>query len=122
MGEPAAKPSKSIGKSVGESAGESDKKFVVPAELATRTVPVHKVGQGVVTADDDCVAVEEPLEISLSWPAEAEQAPVSRTVAVTMRTPGHDEELALGFLFTEGVIASQEEVATVTGASSARRL
>jgi FdhD protein len=44
--------------------------------------------------EDDLVAVEEPLEIRVDG------APL----AVTMRTPGHDEELALGFLFTEGLI------------------
>ena len=43
---------------------------------------------------EDVVAVEEPLEIRVAG------APL----AVTMRTPGHDEELALGFLFTEGLI------------------
>ena len=43
---------------------------------------------------DDVVAIEEPLEIRVDG------APV----AVTMRTPGHDEELALGFLYGEGLI------------------
>src|SRR2546429_15666 len=41
----------------------------------------------------DSVAVEEPLEIRVNGSA----------VAVTMRTPGHDEELALGFLLSEGI-------------------
>jgi FdhD protein len=45
-------------------------------------------------AGEDEVAVEEPLEIRVD----------SEPLAVTMRTPGHDEELALGFLYTEGLI------------------
>ncbi len=44
----------------------------------------------------DEVAIEEPLEIRVD----------GRALAVTMRTPGHDEELALGFLFGEGLIDS----------------
>jgi FdhD protein len=47
----------------------------------------------------DAVAVEEPLEIRLE----------GEPVAVTMRTPGHDEELARGFLFGEGLIAGRNE-------------
>ncbi|MEA2161799.1 MAG: FdhD protein, partial [Solirubrobacteraceae bacterium] len=43
---------------------------------------------------EDVVAVEEPLEIRVD----------GKPLAVTMRTPGHDEELALGFLLTEGLI------------------
>jgi FdhD protein len=49
---------------------------------------------------EDEVAIEEPLEIRI------EGAPL----AVTMRTPGHDEELALGFLYTEGLIDGPREV------------
>jgi FdhD protein len=52
------------------------------------------------TRDD--LAVEEPLEIQLA-PSGLERAE-PRALSVTMRTPGHDEELAAGFLFTEGVI------------------
>src|SRR5436309_15478491 len=43
---------------------------------------------------EDAVAIEEPLEIRVG----------GRPLAVTMRTPGHDEELALGFLYGEGLI------------------
>jgi FdhD protein len=49
--------------------------------------------------EEDFVAVEEPLEIRVDG------APL----AVTMRTPGHDEELALGFLYTEGLIDGPRE-------------
>ncbi|MDH3732996.1 MAG: formate dehydrogenase accessory sulfurtransferase FdhD [Gemmatimonadota bacterium] len=54
----------------------------------------------------DMVAVEEPMEIRLSVPGQGEH-----TVAVTMRTPGNDFELAAGFLFSEGLIASRADVA-----------
>ena len=51
-------------------------------------------------AERDWVAVEEPLEIRVG----------ADPVAVTMRTPGHDEELALGFLFGEGLIREPRRV------------
>jgi formate dehydrogenase accessory protein FdhD len=57
----------------------------------------------------DVVATEEPLEIRLRWGGTS-----TRTVAVTMRTPGADRELAAGFLFAEGVIASAAEIARIT--------
>lgn len=53
---------------------------------------------------DDRLATEEPLEIRLRWGGER------RTVAVTMRTPGNDFELAAGFLFAEGVIEGAERI------------
>ena len=58
--------------------------------LATSRVRVLRVPGG---EDADVVAVEEPLEIRIE----------GRPVAVTMRTPGHDEELALGFCLSEGL-------------------
>lgn len=51
----------------------------------------------------DEVAVEEPLELRVE----------GRPVAVTMRTPGHDDELAVGFLLTEGVIANAADLLEV---------
>jgi len=54
-------------------------------------------------ADADELAAEEPLEIRVK----------NRAVSVTMRTPGHDEELAVGFLLTEGVIHSRADLVRV---------
>ena len=60
------------------------------------------------TQHEDRVVTEEPLEIRLSDP----QSSPAR-VTVTMRTPGHDFELAAGWLFHEGVLASAEDLASV---------
>ena len=76
-------------------------RFSKPGKTAAR---VWRAGPGGVEERPDQVATEEPLEIRLI------QQGRTRTVAVTMRTPGEDAELALGFLFAEGVIGGPEEV------------
>ena len=77
----------------------------------TTRVRVHEVtagDDGAVRRHEDRLATEEPLEIRLTWPGR----PAGR-VAVTMRTPGHDFELATGFLYAEGVLATAEDLRTV---------
>ena len=73
-----------------------------PANAASRVARLRFRGVR-SEAQDDVVAVEEPLEIQLGG------APL----AVVMRTPGHDEDLALGFLVTERVVASPADVVSV---------
>jgi len=60
---------------------------------------------------EDELAVEEPLEIQLSYIESGKK--IKKTVSVTMRTPGNDDELAVGFLFTEGTITQKSQVKSV---------
>lgn len=62
---------------------------------------------------DDVLALEEPLEIRLDF-----QDGISRrekSISITMRTPGNDRDLALGFLYTEGIIRIPSQVIAVEG-------
>jgi len=59
-------------------------------------------------ATDDVLAVEEPLQISLLIGTGENK--VSKNISVTMRTPGQDDLLAIGFLFTEGIINSKKDI------------
>jgi FdhD protein len=68
--------------------------------VTTRT-RVVEYADGQALRRDDRLVTEEPLEVRLTWPG-AEP----RRVAVTMRTPGHDFELAVGLLFAEGVFSA----------------
>jgi len=63
---------------------------------ATVRVLIRKVDGQFTRLQEDILAVEEPLEIRVG----------SRSLSVTMRTPGHDLELAAGFLFVEDIISS----------------
>ncbi|MDC1221147.1 formate dehydrogenase accessory sulfurtransferase FdhD [Salibacteraceae bacterium] len=66
----------------------------------------------------DLLATEEPLEIKLGFGPKA--AREQRNLAITMRTPGNDTELVLGFLFTEGIINSMSDVLKVEHCTDAK--
>ena len=78
---------------------------------ASLEIELEKVRGNCANPEADHVAVEEPLEIRLGF--ETPDGRTARSIAVTMRTPGHDEELATGFLFTEGIIERAEDVVGV---------
>ena len=74
-------------------------------------VDIRKVRNGVPEAVADFVAVEEPLEIRLGFSTPDGRA--TRSVSITMRTPGNDRELAAGFLYTEAIIRRPEDIASI---------
>ncbi|WP_448633979.1 formate dehydrogenase accessory sulfurtransferase FdhD [Pedobacter panaciterrae] len=75
---------------------------------SVKRIPVKKVSGFVACPSLDVLSVEEPLEIRIGY-GQAENR-VQKNISVTMRTPGNDFELALGFLFTEGIISSYLDV------------
>ena len=75
--------------------------LVVPARVSTSEGAVS-------TQRDDLLVVEEPLEIRLGHGPEHDRREVR--LSVTMRTPGHDEDLVRGFLSTEGIVRDQTDL------------
>ncbi len=76
-----------------------------------RSVDLTQVSEwddGKLRRKDDYLAAEEPLEIRVG----------SEPLSVTMRTPGHDRELAAGFLFTEGLVQRREQLVKLESVES----
>jgi FdhD protein len=79
--------------------------------LAAVPVPISRVEGRTSSRTDDLVAVEEPLEIRLA----------SRSLSLTMRTPGNDFELTAGFLFSEGIIRNIAQIRSMDRPGDARQ-
>lgn len=91
----------------------ADREAPAMPEAGTVRAQILRVrpGAAVEGAVWDLLAAEEPLEIRVgTGPADDRRA---RTIAVTMRTPGHDDELAVGFLLNERIIPDADAVAEV---------
>lgn len=73
------------------------------ADSATCVAAVRSVSGGRIEDRSDRIVVEEPLEIHMG----------GRPISITMRTPGSDHELAVGFLFAEGIIRSAADILRV---------
>jgi FdhD protein len=72
---------------------------------------VRKVADGSNTLQQDQVAVEEPLEIRVGYHFKGRAG--SKAISLTMRTPGHDAELAAGFLLSEGVVRDCGDISAI---------
>lgn len=75
-------------------------------------ISIQKIIGTEINEAEDKVAVEEPLEIQLAYSSSTGR--MQKNIAVTMRTPGNDKELAAGFLFTEGVVKNKEDIHEIT--------
>jgi len=73
------------------------------AANSSHEVPTTRVRDAHRTVARDELAIEEPLEIRVR----------GRAISVTMRTPGHDDELAAGFLLSEGLIARRDQIVAI---------
>lgn len=67
------------------------------------TVPIDRMDGETSAHVQDLVAVEEPLEIRIG----------DRPISITMRTPGNDNELAAGFLFSEGIVRNRTDIKAI---------
>jgi FdhD protein len=78
---------------------------------SVKHIDIKKITGSSAEQKPDLLAVEEPLEFRIGF------GPLSnreqKSLSVTMRTPGHDYELAVGFLFTEGIIHSFDQIESV---------
>ena len=83
-----------------------------PRPGPTTRARVTRLADGSSGVRDDVVVTEEPCEILV------EHSGAQHRIAVTMRTPGNDFELAVGFLFTEGLIRGRDDVAKVSYCAS----
>lgn len=77
----------------------------------SQVINVEKMRGNLRETTEDSVAMEEPLEIRLGYEDAGKRR--TRSVSITMRTPGDDEDLATGFLFTESIIRSPNDIAII---------
>jgi FdhD protein len=78
-----------------------------PPQRSVELTQVTEWNDGTVRSIQDSLAAEEPLEIRIA----------GSPLTVTMRTPGHDLELAAGFLLTEGIVQSRDQIAGIRAAA-----
>jgi FdhD protein len=78
---------------------------------STSELQIIKINAGEPSTLTDTLAREQPLEIRLTYGTSENRN--TKSISVTMRTPGNDDELAVGFLFTEGIIQKKDQVKNI---------
>jgi FdhD protein len=84
--------------------------------VKVENVKIKRIINGISKETTDLVAVEEPIEILLTYSTASGR--IQKNIAVIMRTPGNDTELTAGFLFTEGIIQSKAALAEIKHVAS----
>lgn len=79
--------------------------------MAIKKHAILKVENGVHLPFDDLVVIEAPLEIQIRYFSKGKW--LKKSLAVTMRTPGNDKDLAIGFLFSEGIVGRISDIVSV---------
>ncbi len=82
--------------------------MIVKRLQGVKEVAIYWLEQNELQPTQDQLTVEEPLEIKLNYGLKENRQ--TKSLTITMRTPGHDQELALGFLYAEGIIGHAAEV------------
>ncbi|MDT8399934.1 MAG: formate dehydrogenase accessory sulfurtransferase FdhD [Pseudomonadales bacterium] len=78
-------------------------------EKSSTTVNIIKQSGATRVSFDDQLAIEEPLEIRLGY-TDQRKGRTHKSISITMRTPGHDRELALGFLYAENIVSAPAQI------------
>ena len=81
--------------------------------LGLRSIEIDALRDAGNARRADAIAVEEPLEIRILREGSTENGGTGRSISITMRTPGNDSELALGFLYGEGILHEPRDVIDV---------
>lgn len=87
-------------------------KSIIDLDAASIQKSIDQFKNGVIQPVQDWIAREEPLEIKVNYGPVNDRR--TMTLSITMRTPGNDYDLVRGFLFTEGLIHSKDQIQSIT--------
>jgi FdhD protein len=94
-----------------ESSAQSMSDFDTRPRKSVRVIKQRVCSGTLYVPEDDYLAIEDPLEITLNFVRGGQH--VEKTLVVTMRTPGNDIELIYGFLYCEGIIRQASDIVNV---------